>query len=58
MLERNPDIAKGYLKTQNAKKNSQKFWENAALQLNSVGGGTFKDWKKWMKVQFIYTIIL
>lgn len=32
-------------------KRAQELWEEIAIQLNGVVGGSIKDWKQWRKVK-------
>lgn len=48
-LEENPGIAKGHLRTAQARNQTKQKWEEVALELNSMGGAT-KDAKSWAKV--------
>ncbi|KAJ8704227.1 hypothetical protein PYW08_012951 [Mythimna loreyi] len=47
-MERNPGMAKGFLRTQNARERSRRQWEELAVRLNSIGG-TIKTYKQWTK---------
>ncbi|KAJ8703983.1 hypothetical protein PYW07_013277 [Mythimna separata] len=47
-MERNPGMAKGFLRTQSARERSRRKWEELALRLNSMGG-TIKTYKQWTK---------
>ncbi|XP_049866808.1 uncharacterized protein LOC126367356 isoform X2 [Pectinophora gossypiella] len=47
-LERNPDLAKGFSKTLNARERSRRHWEVLSERLNSMGG-TIKTYKQWTK---------
>ncbi|KAL0878630.1 hypothetical protein ABMA27_003705 [Loxostege sticticalis] len=47
-MERNPGLAKGFLRTQNARERSRRQWEELAVRLNSLGG-TIKNYKQWTK---------
>ncbi|KAL0838601.1 hypothetical protein ABMA28_016691 [Loxostege sticticalis] len=47
-MERNPGLAKGFLRTQNARERSRRQWEELAVRLNSLGG-TIKNYKHAIK---------
>ncbi|KAL4718743.1 hypothetical protein ACJJTC_009422, partial [Scirpophaga incertulas] len=47
-MERNPSLAKGFLRTQNARERGRRQWEEIAVRLNSLGG-TIKTYKQWTK---------
>lgn len=48
-LEQHPGIAKGLLRTANAKQETKRKWEEASVSLNALGGAQ-KDGKGWAKV--------
>lgn len=52
-MERNPGMAKGFLRTQNARERSRRQWDELAVRLNSIGG-TIKTYKKWTKVSIAF----
>ncbi|KAL4721258.1 hypothetical protein ACJJTC_000225 [Scirpophaga incertulas] len=47
-MERNPSLAKGFLRSQNARERGRRQWEEIAVRLNSLGG-TIKTYKQWTK---------
>ena len=57
-LEENPGIARGLLRTAQAKQETKRKWAQIAISFNSLGG-VHKDGPGWAKVCiFIYLLIL
>lgn len=51
--ERNPGMAKGFLRTQKARERCRRQWEELAVRINSIGG-TIKNYKQWTKVSIAF----
>lgn len=54
-LEENPGIAKGHLRSSQAKWETKRKWEQISITLNAMGGAQ-KDAKGWSKVRCIQYI--
>lgn len=55
-LEQNPGIAKGLLRTTQAKQHNKRRWEELAAEINALGGAS-KNGQGWAKVSTEITVV-